>query len=155
VAVAAVDTVPKVGDHRVTGAVIGGVLGGVIGYVAAAGIYGGGDCTTSVPAWCPEEKTLEKALVTVGGAAIGAGLGYLAGKSTPKGSLPNTPPPGASPEDTGLTPAQGAGIGALIGGLAFAYLGSVGDGGDGEPPIVGISLGVLIGAFIGGGLARE
>jgi hypothetical protein len=72
------------------------------------------------------------------------------------GQDPDTPPPGPVSEGTGLTPAQGAGIGALIGGAVFAYWASVSDGGDGGPEdVMIIPFGALIGAFIGGGLARE
>ena len=71
-----------VGDHRVTGAMMGGVLGGALGYVAS--LSGGATCTTSYPAECFGDDGPSSALTTIGGAAIGAGLGYLMGRSTPK-----------------------------------------------------------------------
>jgi|SRR6478736_352441 len=79
------DTLPAVGDHRVSGAVIGGLLGGAIGYAVGRGVFGssGGG---SACAGCEsgDESATTTLVWTIGGAAIGAGLGYLMGRSTPK-----------------------------------------------------------------------
>jgi hypothetical protein len=149
------DTLPKVGDHRVTGAVIGGVLGGTLGYVLGAASGGGNSCTQSGACggngW-DEVEFLEVA----GGIFLGAGIGYLMGRSTPKGSYPDAPSPATLPKDTGLTPAQGAGIGAAIGAVALSvYAIRNPSSEDGAMVIVAAPLGALVGAFVGYGVTRE
>ena len=107
------DTLPKVGDHRWTGAAIGGVLGGTLGFVLVKAA--GGDQTVPDGGGTAEDDAGDLFFGTAVGAFVGAGFGYLMGRSTPKGSYPDVPPAAPLPKDTGLTPAQGAGLGAAIG----------------------------------------
>ena len=151
------DTLPEVGDHRVTGAVIGGVLGGVLGYVIAGAAGTGGDYATLQSGGGGDQNTGTVILGTASGALLGAGIGYLMGRSTPKGSYPDAPlQPAPSPKDTGLTPAQGAGIGAAIGAVALTVY-SIRNPSteDGPMVIVAAPFGALVGAFVGYGVTRE
>jgi len=145
---------PTIPDHRVTGAVMGGVLGGAIGLFAG---QGGGDQTAyQASPGDGVEVTPTTAFATVAGAAIGAGIGYFMGRSTPKGSYPDVPPQAPLPKDTGLTPAQGAGLGAALGAVALTFLALDSQGADGVPVgFVAIPFGALVGAFVGYGVTRE
>jgi hypothetical protein len=148
------DTLPKVGDHRMTGAAIGGIIGGVAGFTLGRLMDESGghpDC-----GGCVEDEPRSDIYGAAIGAFVGAGFGYLMGRSTPKGSYPDAPPPAPLPRDTGLSPKQGAGIGAAIGAVAFTFLALQDDSGDGEPVvIIAAPLGALVGAFVGYGVTRE
>lgn len=149
------DTLPKVGDHRWTGAAIGGVLGGVLGYVMANA--SGGDYSTLADAsGTADNETSNLIFGTAAGAFVGGGLGYLMGRSTPKGAHPANSQPVAPIVDTGIPAGRGAAIGAGIGAVALsAYAIWNPSAEDGAMVIVAAPFGALVGAFVGYGVTRE
>ncbi len=152
------DTIPKVGNHGFTGAVIGGVVGGAIGFLA--GQDGGGDVTSDEAGVTDgAEVTSEAAFTTIAGAALGAGLGYLAGRSTPKAAHPSNVLPVAPSQDTGVSKWQGGGVGLVSGallGAAAVSLYATGDqcedcstNGENKPYGAGIAIGAVLGMIVG------
>jgi hypothetical protein len=153
------DTLPKVGDHRVAGALIGGVLGGAVAYVFASNA--GGDCTTGVPSECSGEDG-SAVFGALAGAAVGAGFGYLMGRSTPKARPPANVQPVAPIQDTGIKWWQGGLMGLGVGAAAGAGLGKYYDSNHEchcEDPGMGVYTGAfvggLLGMLIGAGVAQD
>jgi len=131
--------------------VVGGIMGGTLGFLLA-NVSSGGEGGVPDADSGSDEELVEKTLVTLGGAIVGAGVGYMMGRSTPKGAHVTNVEPVAPHQDAGLRWWQGGILGLGLGAAAGAGIGKYYDENHDchcDDPGMGVYTGAVLGGLLG------